>query len=1824
MSTDTPAAGGETKIKNEDNKVHSGRNNNRRNNNNNFNKTVKFVGAHPSLQGHVFETKRNRSEQVTNYNKVDEIIKAQIGVTSDPYVLESLEKDAITLPSEPAPVYVQDKDGKDTKEIDEIEMIKFKSKYNKYLSQVDTIQKQTKQAFSIYYGQISEEMKASLKEDPNHEKSFQEKNVLALRKMLKNVNFDYKKTQEPFKTLVMATKDMMLLKQNDDTLQEYNTKFEGLKKVVDEIYHSEYGSPYIDIICRETGQDPEKIKKSEKKAMIKEGDERMQAMTLILNADKNRYENLWKEYDRAYLNIVNGAHVNRYPKTCNEAYTLLKNWNRFPDKIVPKRTIPGTSFNTLGNEVGGGKGGKPKCPRCGRDNHKLDDCFARKHMDGTVLHVEDGEVNHTMGSLEEEIDPEVSTKFTGPHPACGPGDVIDFYCGNELEELMFLQPDMNGNSPTEKSNTRSKAGISESWILLDSQSTIDVFSNPDMLTRVHRINTTLRIRCNAGTKTTDYRGYLSGYGWVWYYPQGIANILSLSRVKEKYRVTFDSALDNCFHVHKDNGKILTFKEASRRLYYFDTKDKEETETLLITTVEGNKNKLSARDVIQATRARKLQRTIGRASTADYIRYVANNAIPDCPITVQDIKNAEFIWGRELGCLKGKTVRSSSPQVRLETTSIPVQIMQQYQNVTLSVDIMKVAGIPFLTTISKHIQFGSAGKLDNMQNSHMLKHFKAIIGAYVARGFKVTIILADNQFESMRGDIANLGALLSITARDEHVPEVERYHQTLKGRIRGNYTLLPFKHIPPIFIIEMVYNAVFWRNMFALKGGISKTQSPSELVLGRKLNYNSHCRIEFGEYAQTHEESSNDMKERTLGAIATRPSNDSGAYYFISLRTGRRINRRSWTPLPMPETVIDQIHRLARRAKASKEITFTDINNIDFDDLYAAEDDDDAEVNHNNDNSAGVDDDDSDDDDANYNPDSDSDNYYSALDDDDDDDDDEDDNDDDDDDAGADNDIETPGVVNEDDNEETPGVGNNDESNEIPGVDDESESGDNPGVVENDEIPGVDDHQDTAESQTTDNADEEDQETQRGTGTMNLRRQHRKVYNIRELEKREKANNEQVMMLQFQADDFDIVETTVDKEEAEDEAEYMFLTETLGWKEGLDNAELESAESSNDTNKNATKLAEYLFLTEQMGWRKGLTIFKEKGELAIGKELQQIHDMEGFQPKHWHELTEEQRKKALKYLMYLKEKRDGKIKGRGCADGRSQRLYTTKIESSSPTASLAGLMLSCMIDAYEERDVATVDIPGAFLQTKMPDDEEDVHVVLDGRMAELLAKISPETYQKYVHHRRGQAYIYCKCNVAIYGTLKAALLFWKKLSASLIKRGFIINPYDWCVANKNINGKQCTIVWHVDDLKISHVDSKVVDGIIASLNAEYGQVGEMTVRRGKIHDYLGMKLDFSKPKKFMIDMEEMIDEILSDVPEDMNGMATTPAADHLFKVRDNVQKLSEDRADFFHRKTAQILFVSHRGRPDFRTAMSFLTKRVQTPDEDDYKKLARLVKYMRKTKWLRLTIEATYLDQNHWFIDGAFAVHPDMKSHNGAYMTFGKGMIDGSSKGQKINTTSSTEAEVVAVHDSMPTILWTRYFLEAQGYPLKSSILHQDNLSSKQLETNGRGSSSKRTRHMNIRYFFVADVISRKHLTIEYCPTDEMIGDFFTKPVGGAKFRRFRNIIMNITHDEHGPVDVDELMAIHNAKMQKRFDEVTTQEKQKSESHISSEVSTDANSQECVGIGSTRSNATWAAIRGAHKNKPTYAQVVVKPVTDRDPHQRDSGFSSTNQIDVVNE
>ena len=148
-----------------------------------------------------------------------------------------------------------------------------------------------------------------------------------------------------------------------------------------------------------------------------------------------------------------------------------------------------------------------------------------------------------------------------------------------------------------------------------------------------------------------------------------------------------------------------------------------------------------------------------------------------------------------------------------------------------------------------------------------------------------------------------------------------------------------------------------------------------------------------------------------------------------------------------------------------------------------------------------------------------------------------------------------------------------------------------------------------------------------------------------------------------------------------------------------------------------------------------------------------------------------------------------------------------------------------------------------------------------------------------------------------------------------------------------------------------------------------------------------------------------------------------------------------------------------------------------------------------------------------YVDCAFAVHPDFKSHTGGNMTYGQGTVISMSRKQKLNTRSSTESELVGPDDLSTMILWTRLFMKAQGYEITHNILYQDNKSTILLEQNGKRSSSKCTRALNIRYFFITDQIKKGNLIVEYCSTTEMIAEFFSKPLQGTLFRKFRKSIM---------------------------------------------------------------------------------------------------------------
>ena len=196
-------------------------------------------------------------------------------------------------------------------------------------------------------------------------------------------------------------------------------------------------------------------------------------------------------------------------------------------------------------------------------------------------------------------------------------------------------------------------------------------------------------------------------------------------------------------------------------------------------------------------------------------------------------------------------------------------------------------------------------------------------------------------------------------------------------------------------------------------------------------------------------------------------------------------------------------------------------------------------------------------------------------------------------------------------------------------------------------------------------------------------------------------------------------------------------------------------------------------------------------------------------------------------------------------------------------------------------------------------------------------------------------------------------------------------------------------------------------------------------------------------------------------------------------------------------------------------MGFLRTRVGKSTEQDWEKLRRVLEFLVGTIDDVLTLGADGLAMLLSFVDVSFAVHGDMKSHTGKATTFGRGVFMTKSTKQKLNTSSTTESEIVGASDYLPETIWLLRFMECQGYKAKRCVLMQDNESAIKLTKHGKKSGSKRTRHMNIRYFFVGDRLDSEGMEVMYCPTESMLADYFTKPLQGALFKKLRRVIMGM-------------------------------------------------------------------------------------------------------------
>ncbi len=259
------------------------------------------------------------------------------------------------------------------------------------------------------------------------------------------------------------------------------------------------------------------------------------------------------------------------------------------------------------------------------------------------------------------------------------------------------------------------------------------------------------------------------------------------------------------------------------------------------------------------------------------------------------------------------------------------------------------------------------------------------------------------------------------------------------------------------------------------------------------------------------------------------------------------------------------------------------------------------------------------------------------------------------------------------------------------------------------------------------------------------------------------------------------------------------------------------------------------------------------------------------------------------------------------------------------------------------------------------------------------------------------------------------------------------------------------------------------------------------------------------------MPAYVDDLLAKY--NVTGKARSPASLELCTLSLDSSPLQEDLKEEFRSRIAKIMYLAKLCRPDCLLTVCFLATRVTNPTKQDWKKLHRLLCYLNETKELGIVLKPGRKLGLTAYIDASYGIHADGKSHSGITITIGGAPIHAESVRQSIVTKSSTEAELVAISDGLSTLIWSRDFLIEQGYNMGPAALRQDNLGTIAMAEKGH-STSKKTRHINIRYFFVTDRISSGEVELSYTSTDEMIADLLTKPIIGEQFIALRDRLLN--------------------------------------------------------------------------------------------------------------
>jgi len=1720
-----------------------------------------FKGETEGLNGNVFQT-QTESKDPTQYKRTVEALERYCdkvyGVDMRSLFGPEPEIPSVSPPTRP---------GADS---DEVEVDAYREEIKQFVKDRKCLEKSLRALFSVIWGQCSLNVitkLSSLEElETWKENGLCDELLMAIQQIL--MEFEHKKCV--YVTLFKQLKYFYLSRQSEhQSLHRYFEMFQVMTESI-ERYGGNFGDHeayVIEVMCQDGLVFGDVTDKEVIEAYSVKARKKFLAIAFLLGGKVDLYGNLVVELENDFL-----KGNDFFPSTVTEAYQLMANYSqRKTVNVNPVRRQNAVGFlqSSTGNSNRKPVKGTDErvhasiqCFKCGDYGHYSDKC-----PKSTSLF-------QCAPAEAESIENDTNEPAQDAHLNFGFFQVSYSLLQNRENEHQELN---------------------ENWVLLDTQSNCDIFRNKKLLSNVRKADGAgLTLHSNGGELNTHEVGDVTGYGTVWYSPDSLANILSFANVRKKFRVSMETGPSDprpTITVFRKNGFPMRFFEHQMGLYVHDPS--QDNAKLLdindnlntvhdysfVNIVANLESEFSSRDIKRAKAAQKLHRRMGHPSIDKFYYLLSNNYVRNCEVTLEDAKMFSYIYGPSSAHTKGKFIRTTPRSVRMaDRLQLPAAMKEFHSNVTLNIDILYVMGIPFFHSISDHYNFRTIETLNDRKYKSLLTCIQNIINVYNARELVVEFIKGDSEFECIATSI--LPSIFVMAAKGEHVPRVERSIRTIKEHARSIICGLPYLHYPALMVHSLLMLVVRNLNSFPSASNSNTKMSPLSLVTGAPLPSADEFAIEYGSYAQVHNASTvtNTMSPRTTGAIALYPANSHGGWFFMSLVSGKRLVRYSWTECMVTKDIVTRVHALARadndtetplildsfpkdthiEGAITEPIHLNDINQHENNNVLNAEvvinednndnndinnEEEEEEVNENailpseilitddehsntsNEHSA-----------TSKNVEEDEQNVFETLFDvsksnDDDKNDQE-------------NDDENKNNINEEQavSERSNDVGINVEENEIETIlnnnynldsnkseidaIDENRSA----VNEANEMYEVNEMSEVNENRSESIVNELDENRSATTNEKNLGElflEHEaSLFENQDNEKGSASVGEKVVSaakLQHAVNKYNLRKSVRKTKDTQFEKQYFNY---LGYakshrsksrrlnkinskvyeqnvREELSKLKRNQRYCRNHLHRNLVGMC-----MTQMSAHKGIKVYGERALTAMAKEYSQLDDLSVFKPRHSRELSAAEKKSALNVIDLIKEKRCGRIKGRAVVDGRGQRGLYDKGETSSSALTLEAFISTLAIDAAEERDVATADIAGAFLKADQPD---LVIVQMRGPAVSAILQANKEKYEKYVSDENGKRTIYMELQKAMYGTLTAPILWYQLLAATLVDMGFTINPYDTCVANKTIEGKQFTVCWYVDDLKLSHVSSTVVSKMISMIEAKFGQ---MTVTRGAHHTYLGINFEI-KDKRVHINMRSYLQECIDAYGESIMCNATTPTTKQLMEIDEKLSELEEYRKDKFHHVVAKLLHISKRARLDLQVSVGFLCTRVKKPTVEDWRKLRRVLQYIRGTLNLERIVSMQLLGEIDIYIDASHGAHWDKKGQTGGCVSVGDGVIHARSSKQQINTKSSTETELVGNSDYLTYPIWIIRFLREQGCHMIEKRLHQDNESTIKMLKNGTKSCGKKSRHVDIRYFWTTDRIKEMGIKVIHCATEKMLGDFFTKPLQGSLFRNMRDVVQGL-------------------------------------------------------------------------------------------------------------